>query len=133
MGEMKREMIWATEAGVSLHIAKSDRSATFRIDKGEDAIATAEIEDWKFLRIVQLLGGKPDEQITVLEQDRDHYKREFERAAEIIGRDRLALMAKGEEIKRLEGHIGRLLGPCENCPSPELIEAEQDGGAQDEP
>jgi len=54
---MKQEMIWATEAGISLHIEILDRSARFRIERGCETLAMAEIENWKFSRVIQILGG----------------------------------------------------------------------------
>ena len=55
---MKQEMIWATKDGISLHVERLDQSARFRIQKGEETIAMAEIEDWKFIRVIRLLGGE---------------------------------------------------------------------------
>ena len=54
---MKQEMIWATEAGISLHVEMLERSARFRIERGPQTLAVAEIEDWKFCRVIQILGG----------------------------------------------------------------------------
>ena len=54
---MKQEMIWATQAGISLHVEMLEKSARFRIERGSETLATAEIEDWKFCRVIQILGG----------------------------------------------------------------------------
>jgi len=54
---MKQEMIWATEAGISLHVEMLEKSARFRIERGPETLAMAEIENWKFCRVIQILGG----------------------------------------------------------------------------
>jgi len=54
---MKQEMIWATQAGISLHVEMLEKSARFRIERGPETLAVAEIEDWKFCRVIQILGG----------------------------------------------------------------------------